>query len=150
MRSYFSEGEYILADSGYASTEHIVPTFKRARSGPISPAQLHFNNAIAKLRVASEHCNGMLKGRFGSLKELRLILSDVRSAAHACAWIAVCIVIHNFLIVERLASGFGQEGQWEVEDEPPSAAAERSAERDSEVGGRRSSLYGDFVVQHDY
>lgn len=70
MPRLFSDGKYILADSGYASLEHIVPTFKTSHLNPLTPGQNHFNNALSKLRVASEHCNGMLKGRFGSLKEL--------------------------------------------------------------------------------
>lgn len=105
MHSLFSEGKYILADSGYASLEHIVPNFKQSHHLPLSKAHTHFNNAVAKLRVASKHCNGMLKGRFGSLKEMRLVISDERSARHVCAWIAACVVVHNFLIQERLALG---------------------------------------------
>lgn len=80
--SLFSEGEYILADSGYTSLENRVPTLKRFHLNPLTPAQSHFNNAPAKRRVASEHWNGMLKGRFGSLKEMRLVISDDKSAEH--------------------------------------------------------------------
>lgn len=151
MGSLFSPGEYILADSGYASLERIVPTFKRSSSAPLSPAQKHFNNAIAKIRVASEHCNGMLKGRFGSLRELRLVISDEKSAAYVCAWIAGCVVIHNFLIALRVAEdmGFDDIGR-DSEDEGPSESAERSAERDSGGSQRRSSLFEQFELEKGY
>lgn len=128
-----------------------MPTFKRSRSGDISPAQIHFNNTIAKLRVASEHCNSMLKGRFGSLRELRLVISDVQSAAHVCAWIAVCIVIHNFLIVERSCANIGLDGGWPMDDnDGPLASKERVAELDSGAAQRRTALFEEFVVVNDY
>lgn len=152
MNSLFSEGKYLLADSGYASLEHIVPTFKRSHRIPLSPAHTHFNNVIAKIRIASEHCNGMLKGRFGSLKELRLVISDERSAAHVCAWISACVVVHNFLIDERLAGDLGLEGlgSFTGEGEEPSEQAERSAEIDSALAQRRASLFEAFMLEHGY
>ena len=151
MNSLFSLGEYILADSGYASLEHIVPTFKRSSSNPLTPAQKHFNNSIAKIRVASEHCNGMLKGRFGSLRELRLVISDARSAAYVCAWIAACVVVHNFLIALRLADDMGfDDMELESDDDGPSESAERSAEKDSGRCQKRGSLFEQFVLEKGY
>lgn len=151
MSLLFSKGEYILADSGYASLDHIVPTFKRSSLNPLTPAQNHFNNALSKLRVASEHCNGMLKGRFGSLKELRLMISDAKSAGHVCAWISACVVLHNFMIVER----FTQDAGFKVFDEvlredDPSEKAKMTAERQSVLGQRQTSLFNDFVLHHGY
>lgn len=151
MGTLFSPGEYILADSGYASLEHIVPTFKRSSSTPLTPAQNHFNNALAKLCVASEHCNGMLKGRFGSLKELRLVISDEKSAAYVSAWIAGCVVIHNFLISLRLAEDMVFDDlNMDIEDDAPSQSAERSAEIDSGRTQRRASLFERFVLEKGY
>lgn len=151
MSTLFSDGEYILADSGYASLEHIVPTFKRSSLNPLTPTQNHFNNALSKLRVASEHCNGMLKGRFGSLKELRLLISDAKSAGHVCAWISACVVLHNFLIVER----FAQQAGFDVFDEvipedDPSEQAELAAETQSGVGQMRAKLFEEFVLKNGY
>lgn len=129
-----------------------MPTFKRSRTGGLSPAQHHFNNAIAKLRVASEHCNGILKGQFGSLKELRLVISDVVSAAHVCSWISACIVLHNFLIVERLANQGGGDDIWEVDpdEDEPTDSAEWAADIDSVTGQRQNSLFSDFVFDKGY
>lgn len=95
MSSLFSEGEYILANYDYASLENIFPTFKRSHLNPLTPAQNHFNNALAKLRVASEHWNGMLKGMPGFLKELIPVILDEKSARNLCAWLAVCVVLHS-------------------------------------------------------
>lgn len=151
MPALFLLDEYILADSGYASTNYIVPTFKRYNSNPLTPAQNHFNNALAKLCVASEHCNGMLKGRFGSLKELRLVISDEKSAAYVFLWIAACVVIHNFLIVLRLADELGLDDlDLDFENDGPSKSVERSAELDSGRHQRRTALVEQFVIDKGY
>lgn len=151
MPSLFSSGEYILADSGYASLKHIVPTFKRSHLSPLTSAQNHFNNALAKLRVALDHCNSMLKGRFGSLKELRLVILDEESAAYVCAWIAACVVIQNFLIVLRLAEDLGFDDlHLEIEEDLLSESAERSADMDSGRAQWRASLFEVFVLEKGY
>lgn len=97
---FFSEGEYIAADSGYASSKYIVPAFKRSKTSQLSPAQNPFNNAIAKIWVALEHTDGFLKMCFGSREELRLAIRNSDEASFACDWIAACIVIHNLVIEE--------------------------------------------------
>jgi hypothetical protein len=46
------------------------------------------------VRIRSDHAIGFLKGRFHSLKHLRLRISDERSHKFATYWIAACIRIH--------------------------------------------------------
>jgi hypothetical protein len=48
------------------------------------------------VRIRSEHAIGFLKGRFHSLKHLRLRISDESSHKFATYWIAACIGIHAF------------------------------------------------------
>lgn len=76
MQSLFCEGEYMMADSGYVSFEKILLMLKSSHLNSPNPAQTHFNDALVKLWVASEHCNEILKVRFGYLKELRLAHHD--------------------------------------------------------------------------
>lgn len=93
----------------------------------------------------------MLKGQFGSSKELRLAISDALSSAHACQWISTCIVLHNFLIVERLANHAVADVIWDnVEEDEPTASAERAAEFDSVAGQRRTSLFAEFLIEKGY
>lgn len=93
----------------------------------------------------------MLNGRFGSLRELRLVISDEKSAGYFCAWIAGCVVIHNILIALRLAEDMGfDEIQLESEDNGPSAAAERSADQDSARSQRRNDLFQHFEYEKGY
>ena len=48
------------------------------------------------LRIRSEHAIGFLKGRFQSLKGLRVLISNKASHKFATYWIKACIVVHNF------------------------------------------------------
>ena len=48
------------------------------------------------VRIRSEHAIGFLKGRFHSLKHLRLRISNESSHKFATYWIAACIGIHAF------------------------------------------------------
>lgn len=95
---YFNQEEYLLADSAYPITTSTVPLYKRIHTN--DPENRQFNLCGAHVRVANEHCIGMLKNRFSSLKELRIILganltSDVKRIV---SWVNACAVLHNLLI----------------------------------------------------
>lgn len=60
-----------------------------------------FNTALSEQRVVSEHENGMLKHRFQSLRDLRLIIKDETTATHAVNWIRVTCILHNFTLKHR-------------------------------------------------
>ena len=69
-----------------------------------------FNLHVARLRIRSEHAIGFLKGRFPSLRGLRLQINNAKMHRIATYWVAVCIAIHTFAIRVE-----GEE--WGVEDE---------------------------------
>lgn len=48
------------------------------------------------VRIRSEHAIGFLKGRFHSLKRLRVNISNERSHKFATYWIAACVALHAF------------------------------------------------------
>ena len=48
------------------------------------------------VRIRSEHAIGFLKGRFASLKHLRINIVNEASHMYATYWIAACICLHNF------------------------------------------------------
>jgi hypothetical protein len=50
------------------------------------------------LRVRSEHCMGMLKGRWQSLRGLRVKINSKTEHVAACRWITVAIILHNLVI----------------------------------------------------
>lgn len=55
-----------------------------------------FNNHVSMVRIRSEHAIGFLKGRFKSLKGLRVKIVDERSHRFATYWVLACIVVHTF------------------------------------------------------
>lgn len=64
---YFNLGQYILGDLGYMNVPHMVSSFKRTDSNVDKEA---FNMCMAKCHVTNEHCIGVLKSRWHSLKKL--------------------------------------------------------------------------------
>ena len=94
-RKYFAPGEYLLADSAYPVSEITVAPYKK-------PAALKrdnetFNLYHSRTRITAEHTIGILKGRFKSLKALRLTIKDKKDHALAVYWIRACCVLHNLL-----------------------------------------------------
>lgn len=94
---FFSPGEFLVGDSAYALTETVIVPFRRTNAG-LTQTQKAFNRHISSQRVAVEHTIGILKGRFQSLKELRVIISKDAGHKRACEWIQACAVLHNFLL----------------------------------------------------
>jgi DDE superfamily endonuclease len=55
-----------------------------------------FNNHVSMVRIRSEHAIGFLKGRFHSLKRLRVNIQNKKSHKLATYWVAACIGLHSF------------------------------------------------------
>ncbi|PIL29073.1 hypothetical protein GSI_09121 [Ganoderma sinense ZZ0214-1] len=53
-------------------------------------------SAIPTLLGNFRHAIGYLKGRFQSLKSLRLLIKDEESHKFATYWMLACVVVHNF------------------------------------------------------
>jgi hypothetical protein len=60
------------------------------------PDNTSFNNHVSMVRIRSEHAIGFLKGRFQSLKRLRVNIRNEKSHKLATYWIAACIGLHSF------------------------------------------------------
>jgi hypothetical protein len=54
------------------------------------------NNHVSMVRIRSEHAIGFLKGRFQSLKGLRVSIKDQKTHKFATYWVAACIGVHSF------------------------------------------------------
>ena len=62
----------------------------------------NFNNKLARLRIISEHCIGMLKGRFPWLRSIRLQLTEEkRSIKNILKLVDATVILHNLLIEIR-------------------------------------------------
>jgi hypothetical protein len=96
---YFSSGEYIIGDSAYPKSETVVVPYKRT-NGNLSRRQSTFNTHISGYRIAVEHTIGILKGRFQSLRGLRINVNKDSGHAKVCQWIQACSVLHNILTLK--------------------------------------------------
>lgn len=61
---FMNEDEYLLADSGYTLSPHVITPFKRSVGRRLRDNQEAFNQELSKWRVVVEQSIGMLKGRF--------------------------------------------------------------------------------------
>ena len=55
-----------------------------------------YNYYVSKVRIRSEHCIGFLKGRWPSLRGLRVCINNEKSIQYATLWITTCIHLHMF------------------------------------------------------
>lgn len=62
------------------------------------PENHQFNNHVSMVRIRSEHAIGFLKGRFQSLKGLRVRIGNEANHKFAGYWVAACINIHAFAL----------------------------------------------------
>lgn len=90
----FSEGQYLLGDSRYMALPHLVAAFNRLDT---DADKEDFNTCVAKCRVVNEHCIGVLKSRWHSMKNLRTQLNYKRDSAWIMRWINMCAKLHNFV-----------------------------------------------------
>ena len=93
---YFSAGQYILADAGYALQPFVCVPYKN----PIAkvPHNRVFNELFSSCRTIIEHTNGMVKTRFGSLKGIRTQIKTRADFSAVNKHIIVCSILHNLLI----------------------------------------------------
>jgi hypothetical protein len=115
---FFSGDEYLLADSAFSPSLNIVPVFKRPPHSALPPDEARFNRQLSRIQVRVEHCIGILKGRFQSLKGLRIVIRREKDAKRAVYWIRACCVLHN-LALQDPVDGEWLEGERDVEDEGP-------------------------------
>ncbi|KJA25910.1 hypothetical protein HYPSUDRAFT_100788, partial [Hypholoma sublateritium FD-334 SS-4] len=88
------DNEFIWADSAYPIQTWVMAPYKKPESD--LPDNGIYNNHVSMLRIRSEHAIGFLKGRFQSLKDLRVAIKDENSHKFATYWVVACIGIHSF------------------------------------------------------
>jgi len=93
--NYFAPAQYLISDSAYPNSERCVAAYKGGASN--SPNNAYFNTCLAHSRVRNEHCIGMLKMRWGSLREMRQQIRNKKEMVSVVQWIIACCVLHNML-----------------------------------------------------
>ena len=77
----------------------MVSAFKKFPNKNLTDNEEKFNSFLSKLRITSEHCIGMLKGRFLWLRHIRnIITDDIKTIRHILQLIDACVILHNLLI----------------------------------------------------
>ena len=119
---FFANTEYLLADCAYPVSEITIPTYKKPAADLLENKR--FNERHSQARITAEHTIGMLKGRFQSLKSLRMMIRNKNDHALAVYWIRACCVLHNLLQTDDY------EESWTVPPEKknhPRSGGEQSA-----------------------
>ena len=72
---------------------------KKSSAAELQQNQEFLNTCLAQVSIASEHCIGILKGRFRCLKRNNIKLKDSKKEVKQVAdLIGACIVLHNLLL----------------------------------------------------
>jgi len=94
--AYFSEMEYNMGDSAFSNSPFMVSSYRKAKG---EADHEKFNSKLAKLRIRSEHCIGILKGCFPWLRSIRMkVTDDLKSTRHILCLIHATVILHNMLI----------------------------------------------------
>lgn len=93
---FFSDGEFAWGDSAYPVNRRTTPVHKEPSS--FIPENRIFDKVVSHLRVRSEHCIGVLKGRFQCLRGLRVSIRTKEDHIAACRWMTVAMILHNLVI----------------------------------------------------
>jgi hypothetical protein len=120
---YFSPGEFLIADAGYGGTWFICTPYRQPAAS--IPHNKVFNELFSSGRIVIEHVNGILKGRFSSLKGIRIQVKTATDFQRINEWITVCLILHNILL--RFNDSWEEEDEEDAEDEEvhlPAAGAE--------------------------
>jgi hypothetical protein len=97
---FFDHMEYLFGDSAYSASAVMVQAFKKNGATSYLPNDQHnFNTMLAGVRIASEHCIGILKGRFCCLKRNNIQLrKGKKELKHLIDLIGACVTLHNMLL----------------------------------------------------
>jgi DDE superfamily endonuclease len=91
--------QYIVGDSAFENSWFMVSAFKKLPNCQLPQEQEHFNTKLSKLRILSEHCISILKGRFPWLCHIWMqITEDTKSLRRILQLIDATIILHNTLI----------------------------------------------------
>ncbi|VDC02626.1 unnamed protein product [Peniophora sp. CBMAI 1063] len=97
------DGEWIWADSAYPLTKWCQSPY--VKPDKLLPDNAAFNYHLSSIRIRSEHAIGYVKGRWSSLKGLRVAVDDEKGLQFASLWITGCILLHNFALEHEQQHG---------------------------------------------
>eukprot|EP00474_Spongospora_subterranea_P003016 CRZ03474.1 hypothetical protein [Spongospora subterranea] len=99
---YFSPGQYQFGDSGFSLTRQMLVPYRQPAASVAENEE--FNFRLSRGRVVSEHGNGILKGRWQSLRALPICINKGVHVNLVCDWIVASCVLHNIVNSRRLVA----------------------------------------------
>jgi hypothetical protein len=96
---FFGPQQYVIGDSAFENSANMVSAFKSPANCVLAEETEMFNNRLSKLRIFSEHCIGILKGRFPWLRSIRMAITKENSSLRRILQlIDATVILHNMLI----------------------------------------------------
>jgi hypothetical protein len=102
---HFDKMQYLIGDSAFENKWFMVSAFKKPRGTVLPPKHEKFNSKLSSLRIVSEHCIGMLKGRFPWLRSIRMKIKathgdkrGIKSLKRMLKLLEATVALHNMLI----------------------------------------------------
>jgi len=96
---YLADMEYNIGDSAFEISPYMVLSFRKGKGETLVEDHEKFNTRLAIVRIRSEHCIGILKGRFPWLRSIRMKVTDnPKSVKLILHLIDATVILHNMLI----------------------------------------------------
>jgi len=96
---FLTGDQWIAADSAYKLSEQAITPFQSNSTDLTRTARNEFNRTFSRYRVRIGQCFGMLKERFNSLKDVKIMGKNAKSLSVVCDWVFVCAVLRNIIIL---------------------------------------------------
>jgi hypothetical protein len=148
---FFSAGEYLLGDSAYTCTDHMITPFKKPRARQRN--ETRFNATLSSRRIAIEHVFGILKARFPAVTRIGIRITGPETHKLVVDWFEAACILHNFLLDEREEPEWDNDGDLAMafEHQREVDEAREEMERARRVGGpqgnARKDLYRESILQ---
>ncbi|XP_055842713.1 uncharacterized protein LOC129909663 [Episyrphus balteatus] len=132
-QDFFTGSEWLAGDSAYKLTGTVVTPFRENSVEMTAEKRKNFNRNFSKYRIRIEHCFGLLKERFSSLKELKIQIKNQSGNKLACRWVLVCAILHNIILAQTAS-----EDSFEVQNEANTADIHEESNHESEESNHES------------
>ena len=114
---HFNHKQYLLGDSAFKPSDIVIPAFKKPVKVELDYYKKKFNTQLAKLRIKSEHCIGLLKGRFSHLKKIRIKIKGRKDIIKINRIITSAAILHNIMIKEDYPDAWKETGECDLNDD---------------------------------
>ncbi|XP_039948356.1 protein ANTAGONIST OF LIKE HETEROCHROMATIN PROTEIN 1-like [Bactrocera tryoni] len=95
---FLSTSQWVAGDSAYPLKPYLITPFRQNSVEHRKEERDLINAYFSKYRVRIENCFGLLKEKFGSLKELKFRMLSTSNKKECNDWIMACCILHNMLI----------------------------------------------------